>query len=212
MAELDHLVYACQRVSDGTDLIAELTGATAIAGGVHEGRGTHNSLLTFDERTYFEIIGIDPEQPEPDQPRGFGLDTLDRAGLVAFAVHPSEGETLDDLIQAIRAAGLDPGQRIPRSRRTPDGALIEWELSTGGDTAHALDGALPFCIDWLGKPSPAASLPSMGTLRQLAVRHPNERVGAALEALGLGDRVVYAQGPPDLSASIDTRLGTVHLR
>lgn len=211
MAELDHLVYGCRDLADGTNLIAELAGATAVVGGPHVGRGTHNTLLTFDDRTYFEIIGIDPDQPEPSQPRGFGLDHLVRPGLVGYAIHPTGDETLDDLAAAIRAVGLDPGTRLSMSRLKPDGELLEWELTAGGDTANALDGALPFAIDWLGKPSPATTLPSMGTLRKLSVRHPDQRVGDAIEALGLAGAIDFTQGPPQLSATVDTRLGTIHL-
>lgn len=211
MAELDHIVYACRDVDEGTHLIAELTGATAVVGGPHVGRGTHNTLLTFDDRTYFEIIGVDPSQPDPDQPRGFGLDDLDAPKLVAYAIHPTDNETLEDLADAMRGAGFDPGRSLAMSRQKPDGELLEWELTTGGDTAHAMDGALPFAIDWLGKPSPATSLPSMGSLVQLRVQHPDERVGLALAALGLSQTVDFTVGPAKLSLTIGTPKGQVEL-
>lgn len=211
MAELDHLVYACRDVAAGAAYITELTGAIAVVGGAHVGRGTHNSLLTFDDRTYFEIIGVDPNQPDPGQPRGFGLDQLDAPKLVAYAIHPTGDETLADLAEVVRSVGFDPGRSLAMSREKPDGELLEWELTTGGDTAHAMDGALPFAIDWLGKPSPAASLPSMGTLVQLTVQHPDERVGAVIEALGLAEAVSFTVGAAQLSATIDTPNGSIVL-
>ncbi len=209
MAELDHLVFACRDVDEGSRIIFDLTGATAVVGGAHVGRGTHNTLLTFDDRTYFEIIGIDPTQPEPPHPRGFGIDELDKPKLVGYAIHPTGDETLDDLAGAIRDAGLDPGTKLAMSRQKPDGELLEWELSTGGDTAHGLDGAVPFMIDWLGRPSPAASLPSMGQLVGLSVQHPDIRVRDALASLDLGDSVTFSQGPAQLRATIETATGTV---
>lgn len=60
MAELDHLIFASKDVQAGAEQIKQLTGAEAVPGGPHVGLGTHNHLLTFDERTYFEIIGITP--------------------------------------------------------------------------------------------------------------------------------------------------------
>ena len=98
MAELDHIVFACPDVAEGTRIIHELTGAMAVVGGAHEGRGTHNTLLTFDDRTYFEIIGVDSNQPNPERPRGFGIDDLDGPKLVAYAVHTVGDESLDDLV------------------------------------------------------------------------------------------------------------------
>jgi hypothetical protein len=210
MAELDHIVFACKDVDEGTRLIAELTGAEAVVGGPHIGRGTRNTLLTFDDRTYFEIIGIDPDQPEPERARGFGIDNLTAPKLVAFAIHPVGDETLHDLAEIVRSNGFDPGEWMAMSRQKPDGELLEWELTAGGDTGFRLDGAIPFAIDWLGKPSPATTLPSMGDLVELSVHHPDERVGSTLADLGL-DKVRYHFGPARLTVTLTTPNGEMTL-
>lgn len=211
MAELDHIVFASPDVEEGTRIIHELTGATAVVGGPHVGRGTHNTLLTFDDRTYFEIIGVDHDQPEPEQPRGFGIDDLDGPKLVGYAVHTVGDETLDDLAQIVRKAGFDPGTHLAMSRKKPDGELLEWELTAGGDTGFRLDGAIPFAIDWLGGPSPATSLPSMGSLVKLSVRHPDARVAGIITGLGLDGAVDFTIGPARLAVTIDTPNGIVEL-
>ena len=167
-------------------------------------------MLTFDDRTYFEIIGIDPDQPDPERARGFGIDQLTSPKLVAFAIHPVEGETLTELASTVRAHDFDPGEWMAMSRQKPDGELLEWELTAGGDTGYRLDGAIPFAIDWLGKPSPATTLPSMGELVTLSVRHPDRRVAPLLAALGL-DRVTVSQGPARLSLVVGTPNGRVEL-
>jgi len=154
VAEIDHLVYACKDVAEGSRLVEQLSGAAAVPGGSHVGRGTHNELLGFNDRTYLEIIGIDPDQPEPVRARGFGIDQLVAPKLVAFAIHPVGEETLADLAAIVRASGFDPGEWLAMSREKPDGELLEWELTAGGDTGYRLDGAIPFAIDWLGGPSP----------------------------------------------------------
>lgn len=210
MAELDHIVFACRDLAEGTRIIGDLTGAVPVVGGPHVGRGTRNTLLTFDDRTYFEIIGIDPDQPEPERARGFGLDDLEAPKLVAYAIHPVDDETLEGLAAIVRDGGFDPGEWMAMSRQKPDGELLEWELTAGGDTGFRLDGAIPFAIDWLGKPSPATTLPSMGSLVQLSVQHPDDRVGAVLAGLGLS-KVAFSQGPAALSATIETATGTIEL-
>lgn len=209
MAELDHLIYASRDVDEGVELIAELTGATAVAGGPHVGLGTHNALLTFDERTYFEIIGIDPSQPEPKGPRPFGLDERDRPGLAGYAIHPTGGESLEDVAAKMSAAGFDPGTLFSMSRMKPDGELLEWQLTRGGDTGPANDGALPFAIDWGGSPSPATSLPSMGRLVSLTVSHPDAAIRASVDALGVG--VVAVDGPVGLVAAVEIASGTIEI-
>ena len=211
MAELDHIVFACKDLAEGTQMIRDLTGAEPVVGGPHVGRGTRNTLLTFDDRTYFEIIGVDPDQPEPERARGFGIDQLEAPKLVAYAIHPVDGETLEDLAGIVCDHGFDPGEWMAMSRQKPDGELLEWELTAGGDTGFRLDGAIPFAIDWLGKPSPAASLPSMGSLAGFTVQHPDARVGDVITALGLADTVDYHQGPAALSLRVDTPTGTITL-
>ncbi|MGB5755407.1 MAG: VOC family protein [Acidimicrobiales bacterium] len=209
MAELDHLIFASPDVDAGVQHIENLTGARAVAGGPHVGLGTHNALLTFDERTYFEVIGIDPDQPDPDQPRPFGLDDRNGPGLAGYAVHPSGGESLEDLRASMLAAGFDPGSIADMSRRLPDGELISWRLTIGGDSGAANQGALPFAIDWGDRPSPAASLPSMGRLVSLRVSHPDAAIRASVEALGLVSEVVA--GPAGLVATVDSPNGTVEI-
>ncbi len=210
MPELDHLIFASPDVDEGARIIAELTGAEAVPGGPHIGFGSRNHLLTFDEHTYFEIIGVDPEQPDPPGPRPFGLDDRTEPALVGYAIHPTGGESLEDVQSLMRDAGFDPGGIFEMSRRKPDGEVISWRLTSGGDTGVASDGALPFAIDWGDSPSPAASLPSMGRLVSLRVSHPDPGIRASVEALAVGVEVV--EGPAGLTAAIETPKGLIELR
>ena len=209
MPELDHLIFASPDVPAGVARIQDLTGATAVAGGPHVGLGTHNYLLTFDERTYFEVIGIDPDQPDPGQARPFGLDDLSEPCLAGYAIHPAPGESFAEVVAAMEQAGFDPGSTADMSRQKPDGELLSWSLTRGGDTGPASQGALPFAIDWGSGPSPAASLPSMGSLVSLRVSHPDAAIRQSVTALGLGIDVV--DGPAKLSATIATPKGTVEI-
>lgn len=164
MAVIDHLVLAAPDLDAGVDLVASIVGVRAAPGGAHDGLGTHNALAAFDEGTYLEIIGIDPTQPEPAHPRAFGLRPDGDIRLVTYAVRPTDGETLDDLADALRSAGAEIGPAIAMQRTRPDGVTIHWRLTlpvTGNEPA------VPFLIDWGDTPHPADGLPLLGPLHGL---------------------------------------------
>lgn len=209
MPELDHLIFAAPDLDAGIDHIEQLTGSRAVIGGPHPGMGTHNALLTFDANTYFEVIAIDPDQPEPTRTRPFGLTVESAPRLAGYAIHPTPGERLDDVADAMRANGFDPGPVSSMSRIKPDGEELSWRLTVSGEAGGNASGALPFIIDWGQSPSPAASLPSMGDLVELRVTHPDSSVRVVAKALGLG--LVVSDGPPSLTAVIDTERGRVEL-
>ena len=210
MPELDHLIFASPDLAAGVEHIRRITGAEPVPGGPHPGHGSRNELLTFDDRTYFEIIGVDPEQPDPGHPRPFGLDDLTAPVLAGYAIHPVDGETLDDVVAIMRTAGMDPGSVAEMSRRKPDGEVLSWTLTRGGDSGAATNGALPFAIDWGDSPSPATTLPSMGRLVSLTVSHPDAVTRRVAAALDLGIEVV--EGPASLSARVETPNGVIEIR
>ena len=79
---VDHIIYAAPRLEEAVDAIEEQFGVRAAGGGQHPGQGTHNKLLSLDDGIYLELIGPDPAQPDPPQPRPYGVDGITRAGLV----------------------------------------------------------------------------------------------------------------------------------
>lgn len=209
MPELDHLIFAARDIADGIARIEAHTGVQAMRGGPHVGLGTHNALLTFDARTYFEIIAIDPDQPEPPHSRPFGLDRIEAPVLAGYAIHPTGDETMADVVELMKAAGFDPGPVAGMSRERPDGRLISWQLTRGGDRAEHSDGldvVLPFAIDWGDEPSPAVSLPSMGSLVELTVSHSDPTVLAMVSALDLG--ITVTEGPVGLQATVAPSAGS----
>jgi hypothetical protein len=207
MPELDHLIFAATDLATGVARIAELTGAVAVPGGPHPGVGTHNALLTFDETTYFEIIAFDPDQPVPAAPRPFGLDEGVEPRLAGYAVHPAAGETIEDVVAMLAEAGHDPGPVTAMSRVKPDGEEISWRLTRS--MKETTPSAVPFAIDWGDTPSPARSLPSMGSLAELRIEHPDPATRTAAAALGLG--LTVSDGPARLTAVVDTPGGRIEL-
>lgn len=192
MPELDSAIDAFERE----------WGVRPAFGGRHVGRGTHNALVSFGT-SYLELIAPDPTQPEPNAARPFGIDDLDDARFVTFAVRPDahRGETLDSLVGACVDVDHDPGAVVEMSRRTPDGHLLEWRL-TFPTMTH--DGLIPFLIDWGSTAHPAASAPVGVSLGSLSGRTTDPaRANAVLRALGLSEFAAGTdQGPPGLAAEL----------
>ncbi|MEV0581850.1 VOC family protein [Nonomuraea sp. NPDC050310] len=202
MTVLDHLVYAVPDLEAGVAAFTRLTGVAPVKGGAHPG-GTANYLVGLGSGAYLEIIGPDPEQDE--RPRAFGLETLAEPRLAGWAVRTTE---IDDLVARARAAGYDPGEVSPLSRRKPDGTLLEWRL-TRIDNPEAVRLA-PFVIDWGATTHPSEGLPQL-ELVALSGTHPEPaKIEAALHALGA--KLDVAAGEPALEAALHTPNGLVTLR
>jgi hypothetical protein len=202
-ALLDHLVLATPDLAATVADFTRRTGVTPAPGGVHLGLGTRNHLVGLGGRSYLEILGPDPEQPEPAGPRPFGVDLLTGPRTLTWAISPPD---LDTAVTAARARGYDPGPVRPMSRRTPDGTVLRWRL-TDGDCAHP-SGLVPFLIDWGDSRHPAASgLPLTPLLEVTATVPDPEEVRGPLAALGTG--LALAAGPAALSFTLDTPNGPV---
>ncbi|TXS42328.1 VOC family protein, partial [Streptomyces sp. uw30] len=151
-ALLDHLVLATPDLAATVADFTRRTGVAPAPGGVHVGLGTRNYLVSLGGASYLEIIGPDPEQSAPGEPRPFDVDGLTVPRTVTWAISPPD---LDAAIAAARARGYDPGPAQSMSRRKPDGTLLQWRL-TDGDDAHP-SGLVPFLIDWSATVHPTAS-------------------------------------------------------
>lgn len=203
---IDHLVYAAPDLTEGVEAIERLTGVRPAAGGKHVGMGTHNALLGLGERVYLEVIAPDPDQPTPTRPLPFGLASLTRPRLAAWAASTTD---LDGLVESARTAGYDPGVAVSMLRRRPDGALLEWRLALREQPFG--DGLVPFVIDWGDSPHPADSAPQGCRLVSLRGEHPDPGpVRSALEALAC-DFPMTLGLTPALVAVLETPQGTVEL-
>jgi len=203
----DHLVYATPDLQVGVDRIERLVGVRAAAGGQHPGRGTRNALVALGPATYLEIIGPDPEQPTPKEPRPFGIDGLREPRLVAWASKTSEPEKIAGTAER---HGVTLGPVIAGSRRRADGVLLAWRY-TDPRTVVA-DGIVPFFIDWGKTPHPAATAATGASLVALHAEHPEAaRVQKMLDDLGV-DLAVQQGRTPALVATINGPRGKVTLR
>lgn len=199
---LDHLVLATPDLAATVADFTRRTGVTPAPGGVHLGLGTRNHLVSLGGRSYLEIIGPDPEQAGPAGTRPFGVDGLAGPRTVTWAISPPD---LDAAIAAARARGHDPGPAYPMSRRTPDGTLLSWRLTGGGEDSA---GLVPFLIDWGASPHPAVSGLPVTPLLELTGTAPDpDRVRPLLSALDT--ELLLAEGPVGLSFTVRTPNGPV---
>lgn len=214
--EVDHLVLAARTLEEGVDWCERSLGITPGPGGRHALMGTHNRVFGIAgaafPSTYFEIIAIDPDAPDPGRARWFGLDDLrlraalarDGPRLVQWVARCSD---LEAALGALAREGIDGGRVLAASRATPQGDL-RWRIAVPDDGKRALGGALPLLIEWGGM-HPTDHLPDSGVrLTAFALAAPG---GAApLRALGL-DAWIAASGAPPIAATLATPSGSITL-
>jgi hypothetical protein len=202
---IDHLVLATPDL-DAT--VAELAGrglATS-PGGAHDGLGTRNALADLGGGAYLEVVGPDPAQPAPAQPRPFGVDGLPGPRLVAWAVRVAD---LDAAVATARSRGYDPGAARDMARLRGDGVRLAWRLTPMPATVPTV---APFVIAWGDTEHPSRTAAAGARLESFTAVHPDPAaVRQQLAALDVTDLAVE-QGPaPALHAVIATPTGSVEL-
>ncbi|MFI1047741.1 VOC family protein [Streptomyces griseoruber] len=202
-ARLDHIVLATPELAATVAEFTRRTGVAPAPGGVHPGHGTRNHLVGLGGGAYLEILGPDPEQPAPAGPRPFGVDGLDRARVLTWAIGPAD---LDATVAAARARGYDPGDVREMSRRRSDGTLLRWRLTDGGSPHPS--GLVPFLIDWGAAPHPSASGLPVTPLRELTATAPDPDELRPLLAV-LGTDLCLTEGPAAFSFTVDSPNGPV---
>ena len=203
---VDHLVFACPDLGEGIRHVEGLLGVEVRPGGRHEGLGTRNVLVGLGEGVYLEVIGPDPEQPDPPEPRWFRVDELSAPQLVTWA---ASGADLPALAAKARAVGVDLGRTSTGGRVRPDGTELRWRVTDPG--ADRSGGVIPFFIDWGSTPHPSVGLPKACKLIGMTLRHPAPRgVETRLRALDIQLKV--EAGPePAVTARLETPTGVVEL-
>lgn len=204
--DVDHLVYASPDLRTGVERIETLLGVRATPGGQHPGAGTRNALVALGPNCYLEIIGPDPDQPEPEKPRMFGIDDLSGPRLVTWAARSTN---LEELGAGALPQGVKLGEISSGNRTTPEGVRLAWRF-TNPRTVIA-GGIVPFFIDWGETLHPAQTAGQGAALVDLRAEHPNaEEVQKTLRSLGLRISVVR-QPDAALVATIESPRGTVEL-
>jgi hypothetical protein len=140
---IDHIVYGVpRRLAQAVGWFAGLTGAQPARGGSHEGMGTANFLIGLGAGAYLEIIGPDPDQPQPVGGRWFGIDRLTAPRIVTRSIRTltstARWRQREPWATTRPADNHDPAVR--RRRR------LQWRLMP--PQIELNDGLVPFLIDW----------------------------------------------------------------
>jgi len=193
---LDHLVFATRDLVRASAWLADVTGLMPEPGGSHEGLGTRNALCRFADGSYLELIGPDPAQAEPPQPRPFEIDTLVSPGVVGWCARTTDLEAFVGSVGGSEPAFTPP---VAMTRDAPGGSL-RWMLAL--PTGDNPGGVVPFVIDWGATPHPATTTAAALELVSFDIVHPAPSATAAmLDGLGVAAQV--APGPqPGIRAAV----------
>ena len=199
MARLDHIVVVANDLSQGAGWVEAALGVAMAGGGVHEGLGTHNRLLSLGPDLYLEVIARNPQDSAPDQPRMFGLDNFSgETGLANWVLSSKNAKAA--LAQS--PAGLGDLRALSRGD-------FRWLMTMPANGMLPFGGAFPALIQWQSQ-HPAPLLPDQGCrLRRLDIRHPDAQgLSQALNGLLNDDRVQISDGPEfEMQAHIETPEG-----
>ena len=202
---LDHIVYATPDVDATIDQVEQLLAVRAAIGGQHPGWGTKNALLSLGPKAYLEILGPDPSQPEPKQPRPLGLDTMSKPRLVSWVARTDD---IQSVINKAKRQELDLGDLQEKSRKKPDGTILKWTMTDL--TKNRKDGIIPYFINWGDSAHPAENSPKGCRLIKLELFHPEaKRVNELLKNLGID--LQASLGSVALKATIECPQGQVVL-
>lgn len=162
---LDHILLGVSDLDRGINWVEQRTGARAVFGGVHPGRGTRNALLSLGSGRYLEIIAPDPQQPQ--QGVAEALVGMRDPRLFNWAVRT------EDIAAAAKravAAGFAIDGPADGSRTRPDGKVLRWKTCRLKDDRG---GLLPFFIAWDRKSvHPSADAPAGCTLTEFFIQSP----------------------------------------
>ena len=208
-AVIDHLVFGCDDLHDGTSFLEQMLGVGFAGGGKHTLMATHNRLLKLQDSIYFEAIAIDHEavQKHGDigRKRWFSLDEDRTKKRLAQSPRPLTWVVaVDDIHDAASKCGYDVGKITTMTRGD-----LEWMLTIAENGTLVEDGLLPGLIQWPGGRNPANKLPESGTrLQRLILQHPQpDVIGQIIDQLGIDGPVEVKLGPANLIFEMQTNAG-----
>ncbi|MFK7732260.1 MAG: VOC family protein [Pseudomonadales bacterium] len=209
---VDHLIFATPQLQEGVDYLQSLLGLRAISGGAHPGLGTCNALIALGQNCYLEVIGPNPEQKNFDGERPFGIDALEGCGQLAGWAARRAG--LASFRNIVNPEVVVVSDVIPLSRQTPEGELLEWQLSFLSNISASMLSVLPFFIDWGDTPHPSTQCVGQAQLKCLEIEYPQAaNIMPVIDTLELEVTVtVTTASKPGLRAVIECPKGDIELR
>jgi hypothetical protein len=163
---VDHFMWAAADLESASAEFERLTGVRPAFGGKHPGFGTQNALVSLNNRTYMEVLALDPQQtPEHFIAREIAL--LESPAILAFHIERSDLEGAAAIFSEMNIKYSGP---FDLSRQRPDGSTLRWRVLI--PESAVFQHALPIFIDWMEAPHPSETAPGGCELTHFEVGHP----------------------------------------
>ena len=207
--KIDHFAIGTSSLAAGVAALEPVLGVTVPDGSKHTLMSTHNCVMQSGNETFFELIAIDPDAPDPGRARWFTLDfpetqdkIAERPRALCWVVST---DRLDELVASspVRLGEIVTFVRGERS----------WRLTVPEDGHLPEGGLLPGFIEWSPGPHPSTAQQNLGiTLTHVRLSSPDpDGLKAKLAALGVDHLAEVRQGEAGLSFVLDTPNGEVIL-
>lgn len=204
---IDHFTAGTVALDKGQSALKTLLGLEIPNGSKHDAMSTHNCVCQAGNESFFELIAIDPDAPDPGRTRWFTLDEAATQAKIAdgpralcWVVNTS------DLDAVVAASPIDLGEIVhfQRGDRT-------WRLTVPKDGALPEAGLIPAFIEWSPGPHPSTGQQDIGLrLEKICLQHPDpEALTKILVALKVDHLAEVSQGEPALSFVVNTPEGRV---
>ena len=207
--KIDHFAIGADTLEQGVAAMQDALGIDVPRGGKHDAMSTHNCVMQSGNESFFELISIDPDAPDPGRTRWFTLDDAttqarlsERPRALCWVVGT------DDLDAIMAASPVDLGEVVLFTRGDRS-----WRLTVPQDGHLPMGGLLPAFIEWSPGPHPSTGQQDLGvTLERVHVSHPDTAaLSEILKTLGVDHLAQVSKGPQALSFELNTPKGTVTL-
>ncbi|WP_420336438.1 VOC family protein [Roseibium sp.] len=207
--KIDHFAIGCSDLETGVAYLQDKLGVRVPKGGKHAAMSTHNCVMQAGNESFFELIAIDPDAPDPGRARWFTLDhpatqkrLSERPRALTWVVNTT------DLDRIIADSPVDLGEVVDFARgdRT-------WRLTVPRDGSLPENGLLPAFIEWSPGPHPSTGQQDLEVrLQSVKLTHPDpSRIEAMLTALNVRHLAEVSQGETGLAFALNSPSGSVLL-
>jgi hypothetical protein len=187
---IDHVIYGTSDLEAAARRVEEAVGVAAVAGGHHEGLGTHNQIVSLGDGTYIELLAVADPAEAGRSSVGAALQASigAREGLLGWAVAVREldpvAARLGMPIGTIRREGLTA--RLAGMAEALNEPYLPFFIERPADpeTRPASSGAGG--ITWIEVAGSARRLEEWVGQAELPVRVVSG--DAAVHAVGVGER------------------------
>lgn len=205
--KIDHFAIGANDLPQGIDYIKSLLGISLSSGSKHDLMSTHNCVMQSGNESFFELIAIDPEAPDPGRTRWFTLDNpATQAKLVVRPRALCWVVNTDDLDTLVANSPIDLGEivKFQRGDRT-------WRLTVPKDGHLPGNALLPAFIEWSPGPHPSTGQQDLGAqLLSVQISHPEpQSLQTTLKALQVDHLAEVSTGEEALSFKLDSPNGIV---